>query len=94
MSIDVIVRASGLKAKRKQRDLTQRGLAKLVGVTQNYIAAIEADDRRAGPELRRKLMRALDAAFDELFVVVMIDPEAPRGHAETVLEPASRSRAV
>jgi transcriptional regulator with XRE-family HTH domain len=74
MSVDVVVRATGLKARRQELGLTQRQLAKLVGVTQNYIPAIETGIRSAGPELMDRLMSALKASFDDLFEVYLIEP--------------------
>ena len=73
MGVNVEVRASGLKARRRERGLTQRELAKLVGVTQNYIPAIETGNRHAGPDLIERLMHALEASFEELFEVVLVD---------------------
>jgi transcriptional regulator with XRE-family HTH domain len=73
MGVDVEVRATGLKARRRDRGLTQRELAKLVGVTQNYIPAIENGGRHPGPELTERLMHALQASFEELFEVVLIE---------------------
>ncbi len=73
MGVDVEVRASGLKARRRERGLTQRELAKLVGVTQNYIPAIENGGRHPGPELTERLMTALSASFEDLFEVVLIE---------------------
>ena len=45
----VKVRVIGLKALREERGLTQRKLAHDLGISQNYIHAIEAGARRAGP---------------------------------------------
>ena len=46
----VEVRAVGLKAMREKRGPTQRKLAHDLGISQNYIPAIEAGSRHAGPE--------------------------------------------
>ena len=46
------VRAVGLKAMRDKRGLTQRKLAHDLGISQNYIPAIEGGARQAGPKLR------------------------------------------
>jgi transcriptional regulator with XRE-family HTH domain len=91
MTINVVVRATGLKRRRNEVGLTQRELARQVSVTQNYIAAIEADDRRAGPELRRKLMQALDAKFEDLFEILMIDEEKG-SEVELVPDQSTRRR--
>jgi transcriptional regulator with XRE-family HTH domain len=45
----VEVRATGLKALREKRGLTQRKLAHDLGISQKYIPAIEANSRQAGP---------------------------------------------
>jgi transcriptional regulator with XRE-family HTH domain len=84
MGVDVEVRATGLKARRRERGLTQRELARLVGVTQNYIPAIENGARNPGPELTDRLMKALAAPFQDLFEVVLIDASGK----ETRLRPA------
>ena len=75
MGLNVEVRARGLKARRRERGLTQRELARLVGVTQNYIPAIENGSRNPGPELTERLMKALRASFDDLFEVVLIEAQ-------------------
>ena len=46
------VRATGLKAMREKRGLTQRKLAHDLGISQDYIPAIEVGARRAGPKLQ------------------------------------------
>ncbi len=53
------VRAVGLRAMREQRGLTQRRLAHELGVSQNYVPAIEAGARRAGPKLQEQLVKYL-----------------------------------
>ena len=77
------VRALGLKAMREKRGLTQRKLAHDVGISQNYIPAIEAGARRAGPKLQAQLVKYFGCQFQDLFEVVLIDPETGR---EQVLE--------
>lgn len=67
------VRACGLKARRRERGLTQRELAKLVGVTQNYIPALENGTRNPGPDLTERLMKTLRLPFEALFEVVLIE---------------------
>lgn len=78
------VRAVGLKAMREKRGLTQRKLAHDLGISQNYIPAIEAGARRAGPKLQEQLVKYFDCRFDELFEVVLVDLESSR---EQVLVP-------
>lgn len=77
------VRAIGLKAMREKRGLTQRKLAHDLGISQNYIPAIEAGARKAGPKLRDQLARYFGCRFEDLFEVVLVDPETKR---EQVLE--------
>jgi predicted transcriptional regulator len=48
--VKVEVRSVGLKAMREKKGLTQRKLAHDLGVSQNYIPAIEAGARDAGPK--------------------------------------------
>lgn len=78
------VRAIGLKAMREKRGLTQRQLAHHLGISQNYIPAIEGGARRAGPKLQEQLANYFGCRFEDLFAVVLIDPETRR---EQVLEP-------
>jgi putative transcriptional regulator len=70
----VEVRAVGLKEHREKAGLTQRELAKRLGVSQNYIPALEAGTRRPGPNLRTKLMQLFNCKFEDLFQVVMVNP--------------------
>ena len=53
----VEVRAIGLKAMREKRGLTQRELAHDPGISQNYIPAIEANTRQAGPKLQAQMVK-------------------------------------
>jgi DNA-binding XRE family transcriptional regulator len=80
----VEVRAVGLKAMREKRRLTQRKLAHDLGISQNYIPAVEANSRHAGPKLQEQLVKYFNCRFADLFEVVLIDPES---HREQVLEP-------
>ena len=70
----VEVRATGLRAHRDAKGWTQRELAKRVGVTQNYIPALELGNRNPGPDLRQKLMDLFGVDFEDLFTVVMVNP--------------------
>jgi len=64
------VRGVGLKAMREKRVLTQRQLARDL-ISQNYIPAIEAKSRRAGPKLQQRLVNYFDCRLHELFEVVL-----------------------
>ena len=57
---------------RQARGLTQRELARRLDVTQNYIPALEAGTRQAGPGLRAPLMENLGTGFFDLFDVVLV----------------------
>jgi transcriptional regulator with XRE-family HTH domain len=70
----VEVRATGLRAQRERMHWTQRELAKHLGVTQNYIPALELGNRNPGPDLRQKLMKLFKCDFEDLFTVVMVNP--------------------
>ena len=71
----VEVRATGLKAMREKRGLTQRQLAHDLGISQNYVPAIESGARRAGPKLQQQMVKYFGCRFEELFEVVLIDSE-------------------
>jgi DNA-binding XRE family transcriptional regulator len=69
---------------REKGGLTQRKLAHDLGISQNYTPAIEAGARRAGPKLQEQLVKYFGCRFEDLFEVVLIDPDTKR---EWVLEP-------
>jgi len=71
----VEVRATGLKAMRQKRGLTQRQLSRDLGISQNYIPAIEAGARKAGPKLQAAMVKYFRVPFEELFTVVLVNPE-------------------
>jgi DNA-binding XRE family transcriptional regulator len=89
-AMNVEVRATGLRAMRDRHKLTQRELARRLGVTQNYIPALEAGTRNPGPKLRQSLMQLFQCDFEDLFVVVMVNPVTKR---EQVLRPERSSEA-
>jgi transcriptional regulator with XRE-family HTH domain len=70
----VEVRATGLRRHREGKSWTQRELARRLGVTQNYIPALELGSRNPGPDLRQKLMDLFECDFEDLFTVVMVNP--------------------
>jgi transcriptional regulator with XRE-family HTH domain len=70
--IRIEVRGTRLAELRQARGLTQRELARRLDVTQNYIPAVEAGTRQAGPRLRGPLMENLQAGFFDLFDVVLV----------------------
>jgi len=72
------VRATGLKAFREKKGLTQRKLAHDLGISQNYIPAIEAGARRAGPKLQLQTVKYFACRFDDLFEVVLVNSETGR----------------
>ena len=74
----VEVRATGLRGQRDSKGWTQRELAKRLGVTQNYIPALELGNRNPGPDLRQKLMDLFEVDFEALFTVVMVNPVTNR----------------
>ena len=75
---------------RDKHHLTQRELARRLGVTQNYIPALEAGTRNPGPKLRQSLLQLFDCDFEELFQVVMVNPDT---HVEQLLKPAEDAAA-
>ena len=87
--MNVEVRATGLRAMREKKGLTQRELAHNLGISQNYIPALESGVRRPGPKLRQALMKFFNVNFEDLFEVVMVNPESS---SEQVLEPRDQRR--
>ncbi len=71
------VRATGLRAMRQKHGC------------QNYIPALESGARKPGPQLRQLLMRHFGCGFEELFQVVMVNPETSQ---EQVLTPQHGQR--
>lgn len=59
----VEVRATGLKAMREKRGLTQRKLAHDLGISQNYIPAIESGARKAGPKLQAQMVKYFGVVY-------------------------------
>ena len=88
--MNVEVRATGLRAMREKKGLTQRELAHHLGISQNYSPALESGARRPGPKLGQALMKFFHANFEDLFEVVMVNPESS---SEQVLEPRDERRA-
>ena len=88
--VNVEVRATGLRGMREKKGLTQRELARNLGLSQNYIPALESGARRPGPKLRQALMKFFNVNFEELFEVVMVNAESSK---EQVLEAREERRA-
>jgi DNA-binding XRE family transcriptional regulator len=83
------VRAVGLKAMREKRGLTQRQLAHDLGISQNYIPAIEGGARRAGPKLQQQMVKYFGCRFADLFEVVLVNPESGKEQPLTPRQPSS-----
>ncbi len=79
----------GLKAMREKKGLTQRKLAQDLGISQNYIPAIEAGARRAGRKLQEQLVKYFGCRFEE-FDVVLVDPETATEKQMVPREPHGR----
>jgi transcriptional regulator with XRE-family HTH domain len=88
--VNVEVRATGLRAMREKKGLTQRELARQLSISQNYIPALESGARRPGPKLRKAMMDFFRCDFEDLFQVVMVNPDSS---AEQVLSPREQRRA-
>jgi transcriptional regulator with XRE-family HTH domain len=74
----VEVRATGLRSRREAQGWTQRELAKRLEVTQNYIPAMELGNRNPSADLRQKMMQLFKCDFEDLFTVVMVNPNTKR----------------
>jgi len=55
-----------VKVLRRHRDLTQVSLGKAAGLTQGYIATIEARDKQGSPRSLKAIARALGVPIDVL----------------------------
>lgn len=69
---------------RESRGLTQRQLAKDIGISQNYIPALEAGARRPGRGVQQRMMNYFGCRFEDLFEIVLVDPDTRQ---EQILEP-------
>jgi len=76
--VKVQVRAVGLKGMREKHGLTQRSLAHELSISENYIPAIEAGARHAGPKLQQQMMKFFGCRFEDLFEVVLVDADTGR----------------
>jgi transcriptional regulator with XRE-family HTH domain len=59
----------------------QRQLAKDLSISQNYVPAIEAGARRAGPELMASLVKYFRCDFLDLFEIYLVTGENGREQA-------------
>jgi len=50
-------------------------LAHDLGISQNYIPAIEAGAQKAGPKLQEAMVKYFGVRFEDLFEVVLVNPE-------------------
>jgi len=66
MDNELILR-NNLASARKEKNLSQAGLAKLVGVSRNTISSIETGQFNPTAKLALILCVALDKKFEELF---------------------------
>ncbi len=83
----VEVRATYLKGMREKQGLTQRQLAKDIGISQNYVPALEAGARRPGRGVQERLLKYFGCGFEELFEIVLVDPETSK---EQILQPTGQ----
>jgi DNA-binding XRE family transcriptional regulator len=81
LAVKVEVQAVGLNFMREKKGLTQRKLANDLGISQNYIPAIEANSRQAGPKLQDQLVKYFACQFEDLFEVILVNPETGREQA-------------
>jgi len=75
LGVKVEVRAVGLKAMREKRGLTRRKLAHDLGISQNYVPAIEANTRWAWPKLQEQMLTYFNCTLEELFETVLVSLE-------------------
>lgn len=67
MEKDELVLKNTIKQARKEKNLSQRALAELVGVSRNTISSIETGQFNPTAKLALVLCIALDKKFEELF---------------------------
>jgi DNA-binding XRE family transcriptional regulator len=82
--VRIEVRTTDLKAMRQKRGLTQRQLGRDLGLSLHYIPAIEEGARRGSPKLHGRLVKYFGCRFEDLFEVVLVDPQRQQ---EQVLQP-------
>jgi len=70
--------ANGVASRRRQRGLSQSGLAKAAGVSRQAIGAIESGRAQPGVGLAISVARALEASVEEIF-----GPAFPAGEADS-----------
>lgn len=64
-----------LKTLRKERNLTQKQLATLIGVKNSVISFYEVGDRTPSPEVLKKLALALHVSADTLLGIETVKPD-------------------
>lgn len=64
---DKLILRNNLKEVRKQKNLTQKELADLIGVSRNTISSIETGQYNPNAKLALILTIALDVKFENLF---------------------------
>jgi len=73
MSLMVRIREKAFDVLVARRSLSMKELAKMVGVTDTYLSNVKNskwDKFKPGPQVRRKLLEALECEFDDIFEVV------------------------
>ena len=65
----VEVRAQAIWERQVRLSLTQNGLARLLCITSGHLSLILSGRRRPSAGLRERMMRVLEASFDDLFYV-------------------------
>jgi len=69
------IRTTGLRAMRESRGLTQEALADVLGMSPDWLVALESGTVKPGRPLRHVLIAYFDCRFEELFQVEMVNPE-------------------
>ena len=67
----VIVKTDELLRRIKRQDLTQRDLAKILGISVPYLCLVLKNKKPCGPKLRKKLREYFGVlSFDDLFEII------------------------
>lgn len=83
--VDALLSENPIRVWREHRDLSQRQLAELAGISTPYLSQLEAGKREASQRVIRRLAKALRVDVDDL---IRVEPEAVSGNRARLTEGA------